>query len=82
MADEETKDKDTNEEEPKWLQTLMNKIDSLKPNQTEQTDEETDPVTKVKIPLIPDPIPDEPDEEEEQDEEPTPPKKSFLSWLM
>lgn len=78
MADEETTDTAPNEEEPKWLQTLMNKLDEIGPKQTE----DSDPVTKVKVPLIPDPIPDVPDEEEEEEEEPSPPKKNFLSWLL
>lgn len=78
MPEDETTDTATHEEEPKWLQTLMNKIDSIKPQQAE----ESDPVTKVKVPLIPDPIQDVPDEDEELEEEPAPPKKNFLSWLL
>lgn len=78
MPEDETNDTATNEEEPKWLQTLMNKIDSLKP----EAPEETDPIETVKVPLIPDPIPDVPDEDEELEEEPAPAKKSFLSWLL
>lgn len=79
MADEETTDTAPNEEEPKWLQTLMNKIDSIKPQQAEENPE----IQKVKLPLIPDPIPDVPDEDEELEEEPAPPKKqNFLNWLF
>ncbi|RJO94699.1 hypothetical protein D3D03_16410 [Exiguobacterium sp. RIT452] len=78
MPEDETKDTVTNEEEPKWLQTLMNKIDSMKP----EVPEDKDPIETVKVPLIPDPIPDVPDEDEDEDEEPAPPKKSFLSWLL